>query len=347
MKKLLLLISSVVLGASSMMAQDTPSAVFPASFDVKTSCEGLTVEQGDDFGVYTIIVNGVCPDETFSITVEVPEGWDGFLSTSDSDFDPDINPLKRLGEYTPGEAYWVDIDEFIEFSALSGMTFHKSNTITFPADGQDHDGQLYLYKDGMVEAGNAVWVETHVEKGEPVTEPVFPADFKVTADSEEVTINQGFDEETNAWTIMVTGKTTKDEITLTFEKPEGWDGFIGGIFNFAFSNSRGDIEWVSVEEFEETMGGIPVSKSTSMSYPADGEYYIGIYHLYVGDLVNVSDGIMTAVCVEKSELSGIESVEVKDNAVRYFNLQGVEVENPKAGIFVKVADGKATKVAID
>lgn len=43
--------------------------------------------------------------------------------------------------------------------------------------------------------------------------------------------------------------------------------------------------------------------------------------------------------------SGIENVEAaEDTEVVYFNLQGVRVDNPANGVFVRVANGKATKV---
>ena len=43
--------------------------------------------------------------------------------------------------------------------------------------------------------------------------------------------------------------------------------------------------------------------------------------------------------------SGVDSIEVEnDGEAVYFNLQGVRVDNPENGIFVRVANGKAVKV---
>ena len=45
--------------------------------------------------------------------------------------------------------------------------------------------------------------------------------------------------------------------------------------------------------------------------------------------------------------SGIEGVEVEENAPAvYYNLQGVQVANPEAGIYIKVQGGKASKVLV-
>lgn len=44
--------------------------------------------------------------------------------------------------------------------------------------------------------------------------------------------------------------------------------------------------------------------------------------------------------------TGIEAVEAVDGEAEYFNLQGVKVANPERGIFIKVQNGKATKVIL-
>lgn len=47
------------------------------------------------------------------------------------------------------------------------------------------------------------------------------------------------------------------------------------------------------------------------------------------------------------EVSGIEDVEMIENApVEYYNLQGVKVENPEKGIYIKRQGGKTTKVVL-
>ncbi len=46
-----------------------------------------------------------------------------------------------------------------------------------------------------------------------------------------------------------------------------------------------------------------------------------------------------------SDATGIENIEAAEDVnVVYYNLQGVRVENPANGVFVRVANGKATKV---
>lgn len=49
---------------------------------------------------------------------------------------------------------------------------------------------------------------------------------------------------------------------------------------------------------------------------------------------------------EADDSVGVENIEAVDSEAVYYNLQGVMVENPAAGIYVKVANGKAEKVVI-
>ncbi|MDE6339959.1 MAG: Ig-like domain-containing protein, partial [Muribaculaceae bacterium] len=57
---------------------------------------------------------------------------------------------------------------------------------------------------------------------------------------------------------------------------------------------------------------------------------------------------MAPISYAESKLpdSGVEIIDGDDLAPRYYNLQGVEVASPGSGIFVRVSNGKASKVVI-
>ncbi|MDE6681915.1 MAG: Ig-like domain-containing protein [Muribaculaceae bacterium] len=55
---------------------------------------------------------------------------------------------------------------------------------------------------------------------------------------------------------------------------------------------------------------------------------------------------ISPIAYKKSEESGIENIAVNESETRYFNLQGMEVENPANGVYVKVSNGKVSKVII-
>ena len=47
--------------------------------------------------------------------------------------------------------------------------------------------------------------------------------------------------------------------------------------------------------------------------------------------------------IEDIDVENAEAIEEEGDA-RYFNLQGLEVKNPGEGIYIRVANGKATKI---
>ena len=47
---------------------------------------------------------------------------------------------------------------------------------------------------------------------------------------------------------------------------------------------------------------------------------------------------------KKDSTVGIDGIEAEDGKTVYFNLQGVRVQNPEKGIFIRVQNGKATKI---
>ena len=54
----------------------------------------------------------------------------------------------------------------------------------------------------------------------------------------------------------------------------------------------------------------------------------------------------TKYAFEVDESTAIEEIEAEEAEVEYYNLQGVKVENPEKGIFIKKQGNKATKVIL-
>ena len=50
------------------------------------------------------------------------------------------------------------------------------------------------------------------------------------------------------------------------------------------------------------------------------------------------------VAFAPSTPTGIAGIEAENGEAVYFNLQGVRVQNPENGIFIRVQNGKATKI---
>ncbi len=51
------------------------------------------------------------------------------------------------------------------------------------------------------------------------------------------------------------------------------------------------------------------------------------------------------ILIEATTETGIAGIEAEDGEAVYFNLQGVRVQNPEKGIFIRVQNGKAVKIA--
>ena len=60
----------------------------------------------------------------------------------------------------------------------------------------------------------------------------------------------------------------------------------------------------------------------------------------------MKDGVKSeAKTITANVPSGIAGIEAENGEAVYFNLQGVRVENPENGIFIRVQNGKAVKIA--
>ncbi|MDE6028200.1 MAG: hypothetical protein K2G23_09020, partial [Muribaculaceae bacterium] len=104
-----------------------------------------------------------------------------------------------------------------------------------------------------------------------------------------------------------------------------------------------EIEWAPMEEMEAS--GMK-KLGNEFTFNVDGDdHFAGIY-LYKGEMVNMTNLIRIDFSVEKNSETGINGIEAADSDARYFNLQGVEVKNPESGVYVKVSNGKVSKVTV-
>ncbi|MDE6548146.1 MAG: hypothetical protein K2L22_04030, partial [Muribaculaceae bacterium] len=139
-----------------MIMEATPAPTIPEKYDItlngQTSIDLVETTQGYEQGVYTIKVSGMCLEKQLTVTLGVPEGWDGFVCMNEDDFYSDIEPLSTRAE----ETEWYPV----EYMLLEGLK--ESNSMTFPVDGEDHNGQFYLVKDGLADVANHINIEFNV-----------------------------------------------------------------------------------------------------------------------------------------------------------------------------------------
>lgn len=88
------------------------------------------------------------------------------------------------------------------------------------------------------------------------------------------------------------------------------------------------------------------SNTWSCGESEDGETANGVTDLTISKNATGSNPTISSMTVyyKKDVQSAVEAIEAVEGEAVYYNLQGVRVQNPERGIFVKVQNGKASKV---
>lgn len=309
--------------------------VFPKSFIATLINDGLEMTQTEEWGVLTMKITGEIAESEAIVIIDTPEGWDGLLSFSWSE-DAHISD----GGVSPRNAS-AKAGTWLDMSSLTEKGWVKGNRFIFTPNGQEQDIQVCLYKGDKVYLDEFLSLEAIVTSAE-IEAPAIPESYEVTfsAPGPEVK-SQG--EEYGAFYITVGGKCASEKFDVTLGVPEGWDGFIGFVYE---EETRSGLtraqasDWMPVD----ILLGMGYEKSNTFTFPADGEDHSCYFFLYKGDYADTANGITMEICVDQ-DTTGVASVE-SAGSVRYFNLQGAPVANPQSGVYVKVVDGKAIKTIV-
>lgn len=88
------------------------------------------------------------------------------------------------------------------------------------------------------------------------------------------------------------------------------------------------------------------AEDTFVAYPADGRSFDKDGFLYLYTLTNGVKSIVKEYMVIIDNTVSVAELGVEAADAQYFTLQGVRVENPQQGLFIKVQNGKAAKVLV-
>jgi hypothetical protein len=104
-------------------------------------------------------------------------------------------------------------------------------------------------------------------------------------------------------------------------------------------DAEGTETYTGYVEGMELLGGELVADVTlNGTIDALGEVNMNIDVLWEG---------MPIICTFTTKMAtSVEDLVVEDTVVEYYNLQGLKVANPSNGVFIRVANGKATKVLV-
>lgn len=146
--------------------------------------------------------------------------------------------------------------------------------------------------------------------------------------------------------LLVTAEPNATSVTVTLDVPAGFTGF-AIIPEDAYGEeiegfSTRAIEWVALSEFK-AMGIDPIVGNSFTAKKA-AEYMTYFAYPMYKDKVAYENYPIT-VHFANDVTSGVEAIEA-EGVAEYYNLQGVKVANPEKGIFVKVVNGKASKVVL-
>ena len=211
---------------------------------------------------------------------------------------------------------------------VDGQAEMKDNTLTVPADNDVDDYSLKGIADGLIytftpdsdykcftlTSSGAIYVDkVEVFFKNEIIIPDAPAlHSDVETDSEGV----------------ITGSTLKFE-----DVPEGHS-----------------IWWRIVPEVDETPAdGMVKEEAEFQKYTEPVTLTAGtkgILHYYAQHDATGGKSETKAAKVNVADVgSGIAGIEAENGKAVYFNLQGVRVENPENGVFIRVQNGKAVKIA--
>lgn len=214
---------------------------FPENFDVSINSnpEGIEVSQGIEQGVYSINVKGETNNAGVAVTLNVPEGWDGYLYVSDFDTDPGISELSTRAN----ESEWVSI-----YYLKEDYGFKEGQTVTLPSDGFDHKAQFYLYKGDYADMANMIEVDFCVEN--PAYQSVIDKINNLTKefqDAREQILEVNPDFEFGEWSEIIGGSI--DEAKNGAMQALMMAYYDDEEYNFTFSGE--DIEGMIIEMKKE------------------------------------------------------------------------------------------------
>ena len=151
-----------------------------------------------------------------------------------------------------------------------------------------------------------------------MVDPTFPGELNVTASVEGIEFDQYEDE--GIIYIQAMGTSTEEQVTLTLEVPEGWDGFVGYKMDFGGYSMN---EWPTLDEFEETLkadGVEEILMGNEFTFTADSGIHMMSLYPYVGDKVGVDHGVALGFMVDYEKSDVAVNVEVVDGAAFNYTL---------------------------
>lgn len=179
--------------------------------------------------------------------------------------------------------------------------------------------------------------------------PDYAESITITTDPNGVEVEQNYDDEEGMIMVSLTGTVAAESVKVTIRVPNGWNGsyykmqevdFDHGVLNTSILKAP-ESNWVPVEALVKD--GFKVGNEIVF---ATDKIEVAQVYFYKNGQADKSYSVVISCMVESDENTGIAAIEGAEAEAEYFNLQGVKVATPTPGVYVKVVDGKATKVVV-
>lgn len=308
---------------------------------------GIKVRQQIDDSYHLISITGECDSDKITVSFATPEGWDGLMIADFFGFG-EISTVDTRSEVS-----------LIPIENISGMGFQEGNTITFDTDGEANIGYIALIKGDMV-CSTFIDFDITVSNANGSDNPIitdapeFPTEVNVTTYAEGLEVWQG--EEYEILTIRLKGEIAEETFDVVLDVPEGWDGFISlpyedniviGESGIGPRKTRADEPyWMEIDEVIDW----GAEKGNKFTFTPNGEEQDVMIYLYKGDMVDIGNWISLenneVTTTANSDPSAVNGIDAQDTNSTYFDLNGRKIVKPSKGVYVKVTNGKTTKVFV-
>ncbi|MDE6786958.1 MAG: hypothetical protein K2J46_07970, partial [Muribaculaceae bacterium] len=146
------------------VGKEIVNPAIPESIDITTFVKGLKVDQerDEEDGSIYIDITGTIAEEEFDVVLDVPEGWDGFVTLPYSegitvgDYQ-EVSP-RKIGAY---DHDWVSLEDAL------AEGYVKGNKLTIKASGNYEFAFTYLYKGDQMDYNAYIGITAKVNQGEP------------------------------------------------------------------------------------------------------------------------------------------------------------------------------------
>lgn len=134
-------------------------------------------------------------------------------------------------------------------------------------------------------------------------------------------------------------QVTADDATVTF----GFEGLPEWVEVYAAISSEGAAAVRRIPADELATEGFAALENNEAEFGI-GDHQVAWYYVFNGKTIGEQPETVL-VKVTKGTQAGVDAI-ASDAEAEYFNLQGVKVENPDEGLYIRVSNGNAAKVLV-